>query len=188
MQPSNLVTEDDGTEDIIFPASDTDGLVYPLTRGMFLNKEEFERQQFVQWLGSFPMHDDDRGPHNVVLIDLMPAGDDFGETSLKRITDAIVARFVNDKTIEIGARSIDPATFREYDAEFQKHPRGVSFGMMELYGKVEEARRASRACIMAVLGALLAGPSSHGARARSSQPVTASGAPGAQAPAQRLPE
>jgi len=63
-----------------------------LTMSQFLNKEDFEREQFIQWLGSFPMHDDDLGPDNTVLIDLLPAGSDFGEASLRRLAEAILWR------------------------------------------------------------------------------------------------
>ena len=30
------------------------------------------RNDLAQFLGSFPMHDDDRGPDNTVLVDLLP--------------------------------------------------------------------------------------------------------------------
>lgn len=63
-----------------------------LTMSMFLSKEDLEREQFIQWLGSFPMHDNDLGPDNTVLIDLLPAGGDFGETALRRLADAILWR------------------------------------------------------------------------------------------------
>jgi hypothetical protein len=61
-----------------------------LTGSMFLSKGDLERERFIQWLGSLPMHEDDRGPDNRVLIDYLPAGDDFGETGLRRLADAII--------------------------------------------------------------------------------------------------
>lgn len=68
------------------------------TRSEYLDRLEraevrssMNREQFLRWLGSFPMHDDDRGPDNIVLIDLLPAGNDFGETALGRLADAILA-------------------------------------------------------------------------------------------------
>jgi hypothetical protein len=54
---------------------------------------------------------------------------------------------LDESVVETCARALDPETFREYDAEFKKHPRGVSFGMMELYGKVESARQSARSCL-----------------------------------------
>jgi len=68
------------------------------TRSEYLDRLErtevrpgMSREQFLRWLGSFPMHDDDRGPDNTVLIDLLPAGNDFGESALNRLADAILA-------------------------------------------------------------------------------------------------
>lgn len=55
------------------------------------NKEDLAR-----FLGSFPMHEDDRGPDNTVLVDLLPftPGEEMGgETVLYRIVDALIERF-----------------------------------------------------------------------------------------------
>jgi hypothetical protein len=56
--------------------------------------EGWSRDKLARWLGSFPMHEDDRGPDNTVLIDLLPftAGEDQGgETVLYRIVDELLS-------------------------------------------------------------------------------------------------
>jgi hypothetical protein len=56
--------------------------------------EGWSRDKLARWLGSFPMHEDDRGPDNTALIDLLPftAGEDQGgETVLYRIVDGLLS-------------------------------------------------------------------------------------------------